>query len=291
LNNYALGININTTFAPFKIMQKICVFFMLMVLSVSLTHAQRSGDFGLLGGVTYYMGDLNPSVPFRLSKPAFGLLYRQNFNTRISLRGHAFRGNIAGSDAVSGVNPERDLNFESKITEAGLQVEINFYEFFIGSKQHPITPYLFGGVAVFFFKPYGNVQGVKTELQPLATEGQGTAVYPDRKIYNLYSFSLPLGLGVKYSIGKLVGIGAEWGMRKTLTDYIDDVSQTYYLNNVSNPPATASEAILASDPLLNHEAGMQRGNSQNKDWYSYAGISLTVKIKMLKKENCLDIQH
>lgn len=272
-------------------MQKICVSLMLLVLSAPLTYAQRSGDFGLLGGVTYYLGDLNPSTPFRLSKPAFGIMYRQNFDTRISLRAHAVRGEIAGSDAASGVNPERDLNFESKITEAGVQVEINFYEFFIGSKQHPVTPYIFGGVAVFFFKPYGDVQGAKTELQPLATEGQGTAVYPDREIYNLYSFSLPLGLGVKYSIGKLVGIGAEWGMRKTLTDYIDDVSQTYYLNNVSDPPADPSTTILASDPLLNHEAGMQRGNSQNKDWYSYAGISLTVKIKMLKKENCLDIQR
>jgi hypothetical protein len=272
-------------------MRKICVFILLMTLSASITHAQRSGDFGLLGGVTYYMGDLNPSMPFRLSKPAFGLMYRQNFNTRISLRAHAIRGKIAGSDSVSGVNPERDLNFETKITEAGVQLEINFYEFFIGSKQHPITPYIFGGAAVFFFKPYGNVNGANTELQPLATEGQGSALYPDRKIYNLYSFSMPFGLGVKYSIGKLVGIGAEWGMRKTLTDYIDDVSQTYYLNNVSVPPASPTTAILASDPLLNHEAGMQRGNSQNKDWYSFAGISLTVKIKMLKKESCLDVQH
>jgi hypothetical protein len=137
---------------------------------------------------------------------------------------------------------------------------------------------------VFFFKPYGNLPEGKTELQPLTTENQG-------KLYNLYAFSGSFGLGVKYSISKLIGIGAEWGMRKTTTDYLDDVSKTYYLNLAANPPVNPTLAERASDPLLNHNSGMQRGNSRDTDWYSFAGISLTVKIRMLGKENCLDHQH
>ncbi len=265
-------------------MQKILISLLFLVFSAPLIYAQKSGDFGLLGGVTYYMGDLNPNKPFLMSNPAFGILYRQNFNSRISLRVHGLRGSVAGNDAISKTNPDRNLNFESKITEAGVQLEINFFDYFIGSKMHPITPYIFGGAAVFFFKPYGNVAGQNVELQPLTTEGESAP-------YNLYAFSVPFGIGVKYSVSKLIGIGAEWGMRKTTTDHLDDVSATYYLDLAGNDPSTATINERASDPSLSHNIGMQRGNSSNTDWYSFAGISLTVKIKMLAKESCLEHQR
>jgi hypothetical protein len=80
-------------------------------------------------------------------------------------------------------------------------------------------------------------------------------------------------------------------MRLTSTDYLDDVSQTYYLDLAGIDPATATINELASDPMLSHNAGMQRGNSRNNDWYSFAGISVTVKIRMLSKERCLDHQR
>jgi hypothetical protein len=265
-------------------MRKIFVFLLFAVLFAPVAHAQKSGDLGIIGGVTYYIGDLNPSMPFRLVKPAYGILYRQNFNTRISLRAHGIRGTVAGNDAISKANTERNLNFESVITEAGLQLEINFFEYFIGSKMHSISPYLFGGVSVFFFEPFGNVQGSNVALQPMTTEGQG-------KPYNLYAFSMPFGLGVKYSLNKLIGIGAEWGMRKTSTDYLDDVSTTYYLDLAGTNPANATVKEAASDPLLSHNAGMQRGNSRDTDWYSFAGVSVTVKIRMLGTERCLDHQR
>ena len=267
-----------------KIMKKIRVFALFLVILSSTAIAQKSGDLGVLGGVTYYVGDLNPSMPFRMSKPAFGILYRQNFNTRVSLRAHGIRGEVAGDDAVSKANPERNLNFKSVITEAGLQLEINFFEYFIGSKMHSVSPYLFGGASVFFFEPYGNVAGSTVGLQPLSTEGQGNP-------YKLYAFSMPFGLGVKYSVSKLIGVGAEWGMRLTSTDYLDDVSESYYLDLAGTNPAAASIKELASDPLLSHNAGMQRGNSRNNDWYSFAGISVTFKIRMLGKERCLDHQR
>ncbi len=267
-----------------KIMKKILVFALFLVILSSTAFAQKSGDLGVLGGVTYYVGDLNPSMPFRMSKPAFGILYRQNFNSRVSLRAHGIRGEVAGDDAISKANPERNLNFKSIITEAGLQLEINFFEYFIGSKMHSISPYIFGGTSVFFFEPYGNVAGSSVGLQPLGTEGQGNP-------YKLYAFSMPFGLGVKYSVSKLIGVGAEWGMRLTSTDYLDDISQTYYLDLAGTNPAAASIKELASDPLLTHNAGMQRGNSRNNDWYSFAGISVTFKIRMLGKERCLDHQR
>ena len=265
-------------------MVKTSIFILFLMLFSPYIYAQKSGDLGIMGGVTYYIGDLNPALPFRMSKPAYGILYRQNFNSRISVRAHGLFGRVAGDDAISKANPERNLNFESKITEAGLQLEINFFEYYIGSRMHPITPYLFGGAALTLFKPFGNVQGANVELQPLKTEGQSVP-------YDLYTISFPFGLGVKYSVSKLIGVGAEWGMRNTSTDYLDDVSKTFYLDLEGRSPATATVAELASDPTLTHNNGMQRGNSRDTDWYSFAGVSVTVKIRMLGKERCLDHQR
>lgn len=265
-------------------MRKLCCLLLFPVLFATHSQAQKSGDLGILGGVTYYVGDLNPAKPFLMSKPAFGLLYRLNLNNRLSIRAHGLFGSVAGDDVKSKTNPERKLNFETNIYEGGLQLEVNFFEFNIGSKLHTVSPYIFGGASVFYFKPTGMVAGTKVDLPQLLTEGQD-------KAYNSYAFAIPFGIGVKYSLSKLIGIGAEWGMRKTNTDYLDDVSTTYYLDLAGSDPANATTVQLASDPSLLHNAGMQRGNSRNTDWYSFAGISITVKIKMLKQEGCLDHQR
>lgn len=272
-------------------MPKTCILFLFLVLFAPVIQAQQSGDLGLVGGVTYYIGDLNPAIPFKMAKPAFGILYRHNFNQRISVRAHGIMGTVAGDDAKSKINPDRNLNFESKITEAGLQFEVNFFEYFVGSRLHYFTPYLFGGASVFFFKPIGSVNGANVELQPLGTEGQGSSQLSGSKPYNLYAFAMPFGLGVKYSLNKIFGVSAEWGMRKTTTDYLDDVSKTYYMDLSGTSPSAASVSQLASDPTLSHNQGMQRGNSRDTDWYSFAGVSITVKIRMLSREKCLDHQR
>jgi hypothetical protein len=267
-------------------MQKSVLFTFLLLCTQSL-FAQHWGEFGFFAGGSYYMGDLNPSKPFLMTRAAFGALYRYNFNPRIGVQVHAFNGNVAGDDNVSKANIDRALSFTSNITEVGTQLEVNFFEYRLGSDTYNISPYMFGGASFFMFNPKATIAGRKTELQPLRTEGQGT-VYPERKPYKLNSFAIPFGLGLKFSLGKSVGLGVEWGMRKTFTDYLDDISKTYYLNLAGIDPASANANELASDPALNHNKDMQRGNSHNNDWYSFAGISLVAKIRFKKPERCLD---
>jgi hypothetical protein len=240
------------------------------------------------GGGSYYIGELNPGRPFMLVQPAFGLFYRLNLNSRIAWQLHGNRGKIKGDDAVSNIFSGRSLNFESPVTEIGVQFEVNFLDYFIGSIRHRISPYVFGGAGIFMFKPTGVINGSKYELKPLATEGQGLAGRP--KAYALTSVSFPFGLGVKFSLNKYVGIGLEWGMRKTTTDYIDDISTTYYQDLAGKAVGEVTPAELASDPTLSHNAYMQRGDSKNKDWYSFALLSISVKIRMLEKQRCLDNQ-
>lgn len=269
-------------------MHRICLLLLFFIFLTIGVQAQRSSELGVAGGVSYYIGELNPGKPFTLVQPAYGAFYRLNINSRIAWQLHGNRGKVKGDDAVSEFFPQRYLNFESSITEIGTQFEINFMDYFIGSVRHRITPFVFGGVGIFLFKPIGVIDGTKYELKPLATEGQGLAGRP--KEYKLTSVSFPFGLGAKFSLNQYVGIGIEWGMRKTTTDYLDDVSTTYYLDLAGKTPGEVSPAELASDPTLSHQAEMQRGNSKNKDWYSFALVSVSVKFRMLQKQRCLDNQ-
>ena len=264
-------------------MRKVFIIIVLPVLFSYSAFSQQSADLGVLGGAGYYVGDLNPGHPFRMPKPAFGLLYRYNINTRVAVRAHGIYGKVAGDDAVSEANTARNLNFESKIYEGGFQVEVNFFDYFVGSEKNRITPYIFGGINIFFFEPFGMVDDTLVALQPLKTEGQGRDFRPVP--YKLHAISYPLGLGVKYNLTKQIAVGAEWGMRKTTTDYLDDVSTTYYLNQGDPgfvlPDGITSQMAKASDPFQTHNEGMQRGNSRDTDWYSFAMVSVTVKFESL----------
>ena len=69
--------------------------------------------------------------------------------------------------------------------------------------------------------------------------------------------------------------GIEAGFRKTFTDYLDDVSTTYPGGNLLD---MTNEAIYMSDPLGTHSKNMERGNPDKKDWYAFAGITLSFRL-------------
>jgi hypothetical protein len=269
-----------------KSMLKSALFAVLIISAQSLS-AQHWGELGVVGGGSFYMGDLNPSKPFLMTREAFGILYRYNINQRLAVRVHALNGKLAADDNVSKADTNRNLNFISNVTEIGTQFEVNFFDYRLGSDIYQISPYMFGGFSYFRFNPKATVEGASVSLQQLRTEGQGSA-YTDREPYKLWSFAIPFGLGLKISLGKTVGLGFEWGMRKTFTDYLDDVSKTYYLDLAGTNPSAAGTLELASDPALNHNKDMQRGNSHNNDWYSFAVVSLVFKIKIKNDERCRD---
>lgn len=260
---------------------------LLLVLSL-LGKAQSYGEIGIFGGGSYYIGDLNPGKHFQLTKPAFGAFVRHNFNERLAVKLSGSFGVVEGDDAISKYNPDRDLNFKSNLTDISATFEINFFEYFIGSLRHFVTPYMFGGAGIVAFNPKGRYDGEWYELQPMGTEGQNSDLYADRNPYKRIAFSIPFGIGMKYSVSDFIGISLHWSMHKAYTDYLDDVSTTYYLNLADSSPSDTGIEGLLSDPTLAHNAGMQRGDSQNKDWYSFAGISVSIKLNYAGHKKCLN---
>lgn len=267
-------------------MRNIILLFCFTLLTQLAGFAQGSDaqryEFGPTGGLAYYIGDMN-QVHFNNSKLSGGLVFKANMNKRISLRGSFLYARLNADDAealnLNQVN--RNLNFKSQIFELGGMVEINFFDYLAGEFKRflPYTPYVFFGLTYFHHNPKGRYNDDYVELQPLGTEGQETSYNSDNK-YNLNQIAIPFGVGIKASLTKHLAIAIEYGVRKTYTDYLDDISGTY-----ADPTILINEngslAYQMADQSLNQEGlganntGVKRGDPNTKDWYMYSGITLT----------------
>jgi opacity protein-like surface antigen len=209
------------------------------------------------------------------------------YKNALGIRVEASFGTIKAEDAVlrkvkatTYGRYERNLSFRSNITDFMVAAEIHplyiIYKYEDDREPPRFSPYLLGGIGFFSFKPQAQLNGAWIDLQPLSTEGQGFAEYPDRKPYKLSQVSFPLGLGVKYELSSRLNIRGEFVYRVLSTDYLDDVSTNYI--DVSLYPnyftgAKLTNAFLLNDrqyeldPLHITNEGDQRGNPKNNDAY------------------------
>ena len=244
-------------------------------------------EIGIMGGSSYYLGDIN-SKHFDYMMPSGGIVIRKNIDRRIVVKSELLLGNIRADDARNRndtMKLNRNLHFRSPIYELSGQVEFNFLPYETGNSLYPFTPFIFAGVSLFRFNPKAEANnGEWISLQPLGTEGQGTTSFQDRKKYALTQFSIPMGGGFKIAVNKTFNIILEYGIRKTFTDYLDDVSTSYIGGNLID---MSPLGIEMSDKSLNgpQAKDFQRGDSKDKDWYTFTGITLSFKI-LSEKERC-----
>ncbi len=261
-------------------------FFSLTLFFLSPLAAQKSDEIGIFLGGSYYIGELNTTHFGSLTRPAGGIVYRHNFNMRLAVAGSGLFGSIQGIDARSSSyqQQQRNLSFRSPIYELAGRAEFNFIEYHIGEDKYSFTPFMFLGAAVFNFNPKASFGNQWVALQPLKTEGQS-------KGYLRTQISIPFGAGVRINLAKRIGLLAEWGMRKTFTDYLDDVSTTY-----ANPSTLLANggplavAVADRSHTAATDAGKQRGNPRNKDWYSFGGLTLTFQLAT-KPNKCSAYQY
>ena len=262
---------------------------LLLFVCPLLTSAQTRLHGTLFGGFGNYYGDLqNKPITLSQSSLAIGAGLKYDLTEHISLRSGFMYGRIGADDATNKSSLQfRNLNFQSKVFEWNVLAEYTLFD--MDKKQ--ISPYVFGGLALFHFNPYTfDTLGNKHFLQPLSTEGQGLAEYPDRKPYKRTQFSIPMGLGIKYRVTDRVILGYEFGLRKTFTDYLDDISNTYVdqtaLLNAKGQKAIElayrAGELHGGDP--NYPAdGTIRGGPEFKDWYYFSGVTITIGINSRNK--------
>jgi hypothetical protein len=176
------------------------IFFTILFLP-TLLFSQRESDLGLSIGTAYYMGDINPIIPFNSPNIDLGIIYRYNFNVRYVLKLEANYMKLGASDASFTDNFQlaRNQSFNKVLYDFAAQFEFNFLPLkFVGRKMG-FSPFLSSGAA---------------------------ASFNDRKL----SFVFPFALGVRTTFGESWSIGLQWNYRKMFTDKLDDVE-----NLVSSP--------------------------------------------------------
>ena len=252
----------------------------------------QEGEFGFGVGAGHYFGDLNTRARMNRAKIAGTIFFRKNMGNYIAVRIGATFAQLGYSDQYNTHNTymySRNLSFNSKVWELTLQGDFNFFRFMPGEPGYSFTPYITLGAGVFSFDPYAYLRGEKIPLRPLGTEGQGSALYPDRKQYSSMAICIPFGAGIKYAFNEKINIAFEVLHRFTNTDYLDDVSKTYVDPSVFplNPDGSVSNAQLLHD--RSYEIGepiglpnRQRGNSKQKDQFVTAMIHLTFNLQSYK---------
>lgn len=259
-----------------------------LILSISLCYqsqAQKSGqtdfEIGISAGTSWYNGDVNPYVHFGRDymNRAFGLSLRRNLNQRFAIRWQFNYGEISANDILSSTSfrRNRNLNFYSPIIEFSNTVEFNFLTWDALIEKYRFSPYTFIGLGGFYFNPTTEVENSIFELQPIATEGRS---------YSRINVAIPFGIGLKLALSDRILFGAEWGLRRTFTDYIDDVSGFYPAQEeISGLAEDLSDRSLEQAGPDGTNWGTQRGNPLSKDWYTFALATLSVRIGP-KKGSC-----
>jgi hypothetical protein len=270
----------------------------LPLLSLGQGNRWKRFRYELVGGIgaTNFLGDLGGAnqvgtdfyrdLEIKLTRPALNVGMRYKITPQTSVKAGLTWGAVAGDDALTKdlYRSQRSLHFRSHIVELAAQ-----YEFYLkkeqaghrfrlrgvrGRKAHGLYPYGFFGLSAFWFNPRAkNQDGKWTSLKKLGTEGQYVA--ETRTPYSRISVAIPIGIGLKYKIARQWLIGAEYGKRKTFTDYIDDTSTTYWANDViadSNGENGAVAAYLA-DPTQGAWNGagtnQQRGDPTDNDSFMF----------------------
>ena len=258
-------------------------FSICLIITVSAKSQQIAVD--VFAGSSNYQGDMmDKRYSMQNSKFVFGFGASYILNGHIRIRGLISLAKVAANDkyASDPLLVGRNLNFTSSINELSATVHYDFLDL----ADYKITPYVFAGLAVFHFNPYTYDSSVgKVFLKPLSTEGQGMNAYPDRKPYSLTQLSIPFGGGIRFRVNDDIAIAWEVGLRKTNTDYLDDLSTNY----VDQGALYSERGLLAvnlayrgdelkDNPGIYPADGTVRGGPTKKDWYYFSGVTATFRI-------------
>lgn len=245
---------------------------------------QKGYELGVLGGVSFYVGDLNPNYSIKTPGPTLAVLGRYNFNTRTSIRLDIAAGRLIGKDNLS-ENPfqqARNLSFRTDYVDSSLDLEFNFFNYVHGSRNQYFTPYVFGGFAFTYYNPKAKLNDQWYALRNYGTEGQNIG-----DEYARISPALSYGIGIKMDFNYEWSLNVEMAARQMFSDYIDDVSTTY--------PDMSQLAVRRGEiaPLLSDRSGelgiepigqpgRQRGVSGDNDSYYSFRIGVVYYIGLLQ---------
>lgn len=241
---------------------------------------------GIAGGSSYY-GDLQKFKPeLGAFGPMVGLIARWNRSPKLAFKATAAYGNFNATDARSlGGVRGRNLEVQTQLYELAVSAEYNLLPLDVMDGKTSV-PYVFLGVGGLYFNPQARYDGKFINLRPLGTEGQ---FLEGGKKYSPLQVVVPLGIGFKLALWQRLGIGFEFGIRQTFTDYLDDVSGKYPNLDAlekQNPVAAVMSykgAIVTNPTQRVAIEGQKRGDNYKFDRYYFVGMSMMYSLASPRK--------
>ena len=200
---------------------------LLMLLAVQPAFAQKyKYEVGGMLGMTGYLGETNNGNLFKHPSFTVGGQFRYVHNSRWAFKANLNYANLRGNSMYDETWYPDGANYtnSSHLIDLGMTAEFNFLNYGMGptyKKYKRISPYMVAGVGFVFAINNG---------------------------HNQASFTIPIGVGVKYKLKERMNLGVEFTMRKEFSDRIDGYSDLF---------------------------GIKHSFGKNTDWYSFLTVTAT----------------
>ena len=255
----------------------------------------NSWSYSFYLGASNILGDLGGNaensysdfrdIDYQALRPAIGVGI-QHHKRNVTYSSEILFTQLVGNDAHTNNNSRnaRNLSVRTDLIEANIKSEV--MPFKKGSRFAGL--YFNAGLGGIYFQPKAKYDGTWYKLRPLGTEGQNyiSGLNP----YKKFSLVIPFGTGYKININRFTTMKVDLSLRKSFTDYLDDVS-TNYANSSQIAEAGGSVAgLLSNRSRVTAVEGSQRGNPQSKDNYYFIGLKLERTIGAKKYDDCTNFE-
>lgn len=212
-------------------------FFIAIAFSFFYTATAQTYEIGGFVGGTNNIGDIGRTNFILPSGPAFGAIFKWNKSKRYAWRASAIYGDFTADDLKSDLpsRQQRGFKIKNSILEVSAGLELNFVEYNLHKLGPAFTPYLYTGLTYFRY------DFNYFDAAVLQDTGQKDG-----------ALAIPMTVGFKWRVGKMLILGGEIGARYTFTDNLD----------ASNPQGSNFEQF-------------RLGNILSDDWYVFSGLTLT----------------
>jgi hypothetical protein len=196
-------------------------------------------------------------------RSTFGASFIMKVSKSVSVKPNIQFTSLHGSDAytLDVWRRERNITVNTNVISLATMVELNVPISRTTAFGSGPSIFMSTGLGAIFFNPKAIYNGASYNLHAIGTEGP--------QAYSRFALNIPLSAGFRYAIDRSNSIGVELQSNNAFTDYLDDVSHTYYDNDKILTDQGEVGAQLA-DPNLSgrkHRAGDHRGNPREKDIY------------------------
>lgn len=216
-------------------------------------------------GASAYFGDICDGLDCAKPRPSAGAGVMVRFTDRIGAMMQINYFRLYAEDTYKA----RNFRFKSDNGEVFVAAYYSMfkyerYEF----SSHRINPYAFLGFGMFYYAPQGYYKGGWYDLRSYSTEGVS---------YSQFAPMIPFGIGINFQVSSKVSLILEGAYRKTLTDYVDNVSSQTWIpeSEFSNDIARglANPSGMGDDYWKDNPVAY-RGNPDKDDWYFISQVKL-----------------